>query len=216
MKKIPELDIENTLFHFKFTNSDLNDEDQMRPFEALKTHRSKRYIHNKIDSIREDDRVDFVLPQVYLNRHKRAIDKFSSDEIETILEELLFEENLRKKDTRKYHEMDNSVLSSIEKRIDSLSIPIEKKEFENLNINKTETSENGFVKLPEEINFNDANYGQQWYLINDGQLKIPPSHDLNVKEAWVKGYTGKNVTIVIIDDGLDHEHPDFEGKYVKL
>ena len=41
-----------------------------------------------------------------------------------------------------------------------------------------------------------------------------PVHDLNVKEAWLKGYTGKNKTIVIVDDGLDYEHSDFAGKYV--
>ena len=63
-------------------------------------------------------------------------------------------------------------------------------------------------------NFNDAEYGKEWYLINNGQLNTPKDHDLNVKEAWLKGYTGKNVTIVIIDDGLDHEHPDLARKYV--
>ena len=68
--------------------------------------------------------------------------------------------------------------------------------------------------LPNEIDFNDDYYGKQWYLINEGQMDIPAMHDMNVKSAWLSGYTGKNVSIVIIDDGLDHEHPDFEGKYV--
>lgn len=70
------------------------------------------------------------------------------------------------------------------------------------------------LDLPNEIAFNDEKYTQQWYLINEGQLKIPLFHDLNVRHAWLNGYTGKNVTIVILDDGLDYEHPDFEGKYV--
>ena len=36
------------------------------------------------------------------------------------------------------------------------------------------------------------------------------------KLAWLKGYTGKNISIVVIDDGIDHEHPDFLGKYVTI
>ena len=80
----------------------------------------------------------------------------------------------------------------------------------------TVTREKKVFPETSEIKFNDQNFDQQWYLINDGQLQIPKFHDLNVKEAWIKGYTGKNVSIVIIDDGLDHEHPDFEGKYVNF
>lgn len=78
------------------------------------------------------------------------------------------------------------------------------------------SSEDSFKlqNLPKEINFNDEDFSKQWYLINEGQLNIPAFHDLDVKNAWVNGYTGKNVSIVVVDDGLDHRHPDFEGKYV--
>lgn len=61
----------------------------------------------------------------------------------------------------------------------------------------------------ETIYFNDAKFDKQWYLLSQ-----PDGHDLNIKEAWFKGFSGKNITIVIIDDGLDHEHPDFLEKYV--
>lgn len=47
-------------------------------------------------------------------------------------------------------------------------------------------------------------------------MSISRVHDLNVKEAWNQGFTGKNISIVVIDDGLDYEHPEFEGKYVNL
>lgn len=82
--------------------------------------------------------------------------------------------------------------------------------------NEQNFDENSDIKSRDgdKINFNDKYYPEEWYLENDGQLKTPKGHDLNVKEAWLKGFTGKNCTIVIIDDGLDHEHPEFAGKYV--
>ena len=32
-------------------------------------------------------------------------------------------------------------------------------------------------------------------------------------EATARGYTGKGVVVSIIDDGLDHRHPDFRANY---
>jgi subtilisin family serine protease len=32
--------------------------------------------------------------------------------------------------------------------------------------------------------------------------------------AWLAGYSGKGVTISIIDDGLDHKHPELIDRYV--
>lgn len=37
--------------------------------------------------------------------------------------------------------------------------------------------------------------------INTGQADGTPGLDLNVAEAWALGYTGKGVTIAIMDDG---------------
>lgn len=37
--------------------------------------------------------------------------------------------------------------------------------------------------------------------INTGQADGTPGLDLNVAEAWELGYTGKGVTIAIMDDG---------------
>ncbi|KAL7674677.1 hypothetical protein ACOME3_000953 [Neoechinorhynchus agilis] len=37
--------------------------------------------------------------------------------------------------------------------------------------------------------------------------------DLNVEEAWALGYTGKNVTVAILDDGIDYTHPDLSRNY---
>jgi len=54
----------------------------------------------------------------------------------------------------------------------------------------------------------DPLYPYQWYLKNTGQGGGKPRLDLNVETAWALGYTGKNVTTAIMDDGVDYMHPD--------
>ncbi|RXN37362.1 furin-1-like isoform X3 [Labeo rohita] len=54
----------------------------------------------------------------------------------------------------------------------------------------------------------DPKFPQQWYLYN-------PSHgDLNVKEAWSQGFTGRGVVVTILDDGIEKDHPDLARNYV--
>ncbi|KAK7901860.1 hypothetical protein WMY93_018629 [Mugilogobius chulae] len=64
-----------------------------------------------------------------------------------------------------------------------------------------------------EINLSDPLFSKQWYLINTGQADGTPGLDLNVAEAWQLGYTGKGVTIAIMDDGIDYLHPDLAANY---
>lgn len=53
----------------------------------------------------------------------------------------------------------------------------------------------------------DPKFPQQWYLYN-------PSHgDLNVKEAWAQGFTGRGVVVTILDDGIEKDHPDLAQNY---
>ena len=47
----------------------------------------------------------------------------------------------------------------------------------------------------------DPLFPNQWYLKNTGQNGGKPKLDLNVEAAWAQGYTGKNVTTAIMDDG---------------
>jgi len=51
---------------------------------------------------------------------------------------------------------------------------------------------------------------------NEGQLNTPANHDINVIPAWLAGYSGKGVIISIIDDGLDHKHPELIDRYVSI
>ena len=52
--------------------------------------------------------------------------------------------------------------------------------------------------------------------LNTGQAGGKPGLDLNVVEAWAQGYTGKGVTVAIMDDGLDYLHPDLAPNYVSM
>lgn len=59
----------------------------------------------------------------------------------------------------------------------------------------------------------DPYFKYQWPLLNVGQFGGKPKLDLNVKEAWAQGYTGKNVTTAIMDDGVDYMHQDLRDNY---
>ena len=41
-------------------------------------------------------------------------------------------------------------------------------------------------------------------------------HDMNVERAWEQGVTGKGVVISILDDGIEHTHPDLKDNYVSV
>lgn len=74
-------------------------------------------------------------------------------------------------------------------------------------------------RLQEQLDFTavqsptDPLYQYQWYLKNDGQSNGKQRLDLNVEKAWALGFTGKNVTTAIMDDGVDYMHPDLKNNF---
>ena len=59
---------------------------------------------------------------------------------------------------------------------------------------------------------NDPDFPSQWHLSNSGQSGGLNGEDVNITAAW-NSYNGTGVTISIIDDGLDHAHPDLNPNY---
>ncbi|KAI3383057.1 hypothetical protein SNEBB_011349 [Seison nebaliae] len=61
--------------------------------------------------------------------------------------------------------------------------------------------------------YNDRYFQDQWNLVNRGQEGGPSFHDIHVLPVWRKGFSGTNITIVIIDDGIDHRHKELKERY---
>lgn len=39
---------------------------------------------------------------------------------------------------------------------------------------------------------------------------------MNIMGAWKRGFTGKNVVVTILDDGIERNHPDLLQNYVSV
>eukprot|EP00123_Amoebidium_parasiticum_P007437 comp18124_c1_seq1/m.18813 comp18124_c1_seq1/g.18813 ORF comp18124_c1_seq1/g.18813 comp18124_c1_seq1/m.18813 type:complete len:698 (-) comp18124_c1_seq1:43-2136(-) len=58
----------------------------------------------------------------------------------------------------------------------------------------------------KEMVMDDPLFPQQWYLHANGS-------NMNVMRTWKLGYTGRGVVVSVLDDGLEHSHPDLIGAY---
>ncbi|XP_074522448.1 proprotein convertase subtilisin/kexin type 6 [Halichoeres trimaculatus] len=68
---------------------------------------------------------------------------------------------------------------------------------------------------PSVMKFNDPNWSNMWYM----HCTDKSSHcrsDMNILAAWQRGYTGKNVVVTILDDGIERDHPDLSQNYDHL
>jgi subtilisin family serine protease len=57
---------------------------------------------------------------------------------------------------------------------------------------------------------NDAAFGRLWGLWNSGQLHGTPGADVNAEGAW-EVTTGGDVTVAVLDTGIQYTHPDLDG-----
>ncbi|XP_055333542.1 uncharacterized protein LOC129585051 [Paramacrobiotus metropolitanus] len=61
----------------------------------------------------------------------------------------------------------------------------------------------------QQYMFRDPLYAQQWYLHQGAHGNF----DMNVEKAWRRNYTGRGISVSILDDGLQPNHPDLMQNY---
>ncbi|XP_062328901.1 proprotein convertase subtilisin/kexin type 7 isoform X2 [Osmerus eperlanus] len=59
------------------------------------------------------------------------------------------------------------------------------------------------------VAFNDPRYPKQWHLHND----LREGMDINVTGVWEYNITGSGVTVVVVDDGVEHTLQDIQPNY---
>uniref|UniRef100_A0A9J7YNS4 Proprotein convertase subtilisin/kexin type 7 n=1 Tax=Cyprinus carpio carpio TaxID=630221 RepID=A0A9J7YNS4_CYPCA len=59
------------------------------------------------------------------------------------------------------------------------------------------------------VTFNDPKYPSQWHLHND----VKRGMDINVTGVWERNITGAGVTVVVVDDGVQHTLEDIQPNY---
>ncbi|XP_018619531.1 proprotein convertase subtilisin/kexin type 6 [Scleropages formosus] len=65
------------------------------------------------------------------------------------------------------------------------------------------------------IHFNDPKWSSMWY-IHCGDKNNRCRSEMNILAAWQRGYTGKNVVVTILDDGIEKNHPDLSQNFDQL
>ena len=82
--------------------------------------------------------------------------------------------------------------------------------------NLTEFAAPNFVSEFKKYSLpNDIFFAEQWYLRNDGQGNGLVGEDVDAEDAWRLTQGSPNITIAILDDGVDIEHPDLKANIWK-
>uniref|UniRef100_A0AAR2KET4 P/Homo B domain-containing protein n=1 Tax=Pygocentrus nattereri TaxID=42514 RepID=A0AAR2KET4_PYGNA len=68
---------------------------------------------------------------------------------------------------------------------------------------------------PNFIYFNDPKWSNMWY-IHCSDKNSRCRSEMNILAAWQRGYTGRNVVVTILDDGIERNHPDLAQNYDQL
>ncbi|XP_024426585.2 proprotein convertase subtilisin/kexin type 7 isoform X1 [Desmodus rotundus] len=64
-------------------------------------------------------------------------------------------------------------------------------------------------RAKRSVHFNDPKFPQQWHLNN----RQSPGRDINVTGVWERNVTGRGVTVVVVDDGVEHTVQDIAPNY---
>lgn len=71
-----------------------------------------------------------------------------------------------------------------------------------------EAAEPNFIGNVEITGVDDPYFDDQWGLENTGQYNGTSGIDINISEAWDITYGDDNITVAVIDQGIDTDHPD--------
>lgn len=66
----------------------------------------------------------------------------------------------------------------------------------------------------QSLYFNDPKWPVMWYMHCSDDTHSCESN-MNIIGAWRRGYTGKNIVVTILDDGIERTHPDLIQNYDK-
>ncbi|EFP83497.2 kexin [Puccinia graminis f. sp. tritici CRL 75-36-700-3] len=64
-------------------------------------------------------------------------------------------------------------------------------------------------QVARQFNIYDPLWPKQWHLVND----VIHKHMINATGVWEMGITGKNVTVAIVDDGIDMSSDDLKSNF---
>ena len=78
-------------------------------------------------------------------------------------------------------------------------------------IRSTRKSTKTTPSFSQTFNFNDKFWQKMWYLGNRENRG-----NMRIQEAWLEGYSGIGVTISVLDDGLEGDHPDLRDNYSRF
>lgn len=63
--------------------------------------------------------------------------------------------------------------------------------------------------LQQDLGLKDPMLDMQWHFANQRDSRW----ELNVTKLWAAGINGEGVNVAVVDDGLDHAHPDLHDNY---
>lgn len=164
---------------------------------------------NSIAKLKAEDDVEFVTP--VFRESQSGLRLVATDEIT-----VRFKEGVSRKDIEKFNKTNGVTLIKENSYVKNQFLLRVKNASDTLKIanvyqqsDLTEFAEPNFITEARKASLpHDAYLGQQWHLNNTGQGSGLIGEDVSADEAWDITEGSSDITIAIIDDGVDIDHPD--------